>query len=225
VDDILESQLPNNNIIAIDGTSGSGKSTVARGLGTLLELNVLETGAYYRAATLQCLRMGLDPDNAEQALSAVEGMKFSYEGTPRLDGIDISDDIKSHDVVMNVSFISAHAQVRKILTRMMREWIVDHGGGVIEGRDITSVVTPHAKVRVFIDAPHEVRAKRRSSDPKDNINNLSHSEIAEGIALRDSIDSTRSVAPLIKADGVWEFDSSEFSPQEIIAEIARAFKA
>ncbi len=217
--------LPNNRIIAIDGTSGSGKSTIARGLGAILELDVFETGSLYRATTLLCLRANADVDNEDSVLDVVSKMNFQYNGVPTLDGIDISDEIKNHEIVMNVSHVSVHPQVRSALTQIMRQWIREHDGGVVEGRDITTVVAPQAVLQIFIDAPAEVRAMRRASDPKDNINNLSESEIAQGIAYRDSLDSTRAASPLKRAQGVWEIDSSLMNPEEIIAEIANAYNS
>lgn len=221
--ELTPDELPNERIIAIDGTSGSGKSTVARGLGTALGMHVLETGSLYRAATLICLESDIDVHDEDEVCTVVEEMDFRYEGEPFLGLRHIAADIRAREVAMNVSHVSVHPRVRAMLTQLMRHWIVQHGGGIIEGRDITTVVAPQAKVRVYIDAPEEVRAARRHSDPSDNTENRTQSEIQEVIALRDNLDSTRSASPLVRADGVPEIDSSQYSPEQIIKAIIESF--
>lgn len=222
--DLQADELPNERIIAIDGTSGSGKSTVARGLGAELGLHILETGSLYRAVTLVCLENGIDVHDEEEVLKAIDDLHFRYENGPYIDSRNISSDIRSHEVAINVSHVSIHPKVRAKLTQIMRHWIVQHGGGVVEGRDITTVVAPDAAIRVFIDAPEDVRAKRRQIDPNDNTEQRTQSEIQEVIALRDKIDSTRTASPLTRADGVPEIDSSQYSADHIIHAIADAFK-
>lgn len=221
---ITSSELPNENIVAIDGTSGSGKSTIARALAKILGLSVLETGSLYRIATLMCLRAKIDVHDEDRVLAAVDGMDFAYEGFPSLDGVDVSVDIKNHDVVLNVSHVAVHPHVRAVLTQIMRHWIVEHGGGVVEGRDITTVVAPEAKLRVFVDAPAEIRAQRRASDPHDNVHNLSQQEIAHGIQLRDSIDSSREDSPLMKIDGVIEIDTTLYPLEETVLKLVDLYQ-
>ncbi|HMS25508.1 MAG TPA: (d)CMP kinase [Acidimicrobiia bacterium] len=221
--ELTADELPNERIIAIDGTSGSGKSTVARGLGKDLGMHVLETGSLYRAVTLICLENDIDVHDEDAVCVAVEEMDFRYEGEPYLGLRHINADIRAREVAMNVSLVSVHPRVRAMLTQLMRHWIVQHGGGVIEGRDITTVVAPQAKVRVYIDAPEDVRAARRHSDPSDNTENRSQSEIQEVIAFRDNLDSTRTASPLVRADGVPEIDSSLYSAEKIISAIMESF--
>lgn len=221
--EISVDELPNERIIAIDGTSGSGKSTIARGLGAYLGMHVLESGSMYRAVTLLCIENNVDVNDEYQICKLIEDMHFRFDGEPYLDSRHIGKDIRSHEVARNVSHVSVHEKVRSMLTQLMRHWIVQHGGGVIEGRDITTVVAPSARIRVFIDAPEGVRASRRQNDPKDNIEKRTREEIQSVIAMRDKIDSSRSVSPLTKADGVSEIDTSKHSPEEIIAAIAIAF--
>ena len=225
ITDIQNSDLPNERSIAIDGTSGSGKSTVARGLGKVLDLNVLETGSLYRAATLLCLENNVDVHNEKEICKLIDNMNFRDENGPFLDSRNISTDMRSHEVAINVSHVYVHPLVRERLTHLMRHWIVQHGGGIIEGRDITTVVAPLAKVRVFIDAPEEIRAARRSVDPSDNTENRTTSEIQEVIALRDKIDSSRKASPLVRGDGVSEIDSSKATPDQIIEAILLSFKS
>lgn len=221
--ELTADDLPNDRIIAIDGTSGSGKSTVARGLGAELALHVLETGALYRAVTLVCIENNIDVHDEAGICKAISDMHFRFEKEPYLDSRNISSEIRSHEVAVNVSHVSVHAKVRALLTQMMRHWIVQHGGGIIEGRDITTVVAPHAKIRLFIDAPEEVRAQRRSADPSDNTENRTAEQIQEVLALRDKIDSSRAASPLKKVDGVTQIDTSLYSPEQIIFAIAASF--
>ncbi len=221
--DLTTEELPNDRIIAIDGTSGSGKSTVARGLGTELGLHVLETGSLYRATTLLCLENNVDVHDEDAVCNVVREMHFRFDSEPYLDARNIAADIRTHEVAVNVSHVSVHPRVRALLTQLMRHWIVQHGGGVVEGRDISTVVAPDARIKVFIDAPEDVRAARRSSDPADNTEQRTQSQIQEVIAMRDKLDSTRTASPLTKADGVPEIDTSLYSPDHIIAAIAQAF--
>lgn len=221
--DLTSTESPNERIIAIDGTSGSGKSTVARGLGSELGLHVLETGSLYRAVTLLCLENNVDVHNEDLVCSVVEDMHFRFEEEPFLDARNISADIRTHEVAANVSYVSVHPKVRAMLTQLMRHWIVQHGGGIVEGRDITTVVAPEARLRVFIDAPEDVRAARRSSDPNDNKEQRTQAQIQDVIAMRDKLDSTRSASPLSRADGVPEIDTSLYTPNQIIEAIADSF--
>lgn len=223
--ELSSEELPNERIIAIDGTSGSGKSTVARGLASALGMHVLETGSLYRAATLLSIENNIDVHDEDRICSIISEMNFRYESEPFLDARKITNDIRSHEVAINVSHVSVHPRVRELLTQIMRHWIVQHGGGVVEGRDITSVVAPNAKVRVFIDAPEEVRALRRQVDPNDNTEQRTKEEIQSVIALRDKIDSSRKASPLTKVEGVMEIDSSQYTPQEIIDAIIEVFES
>lgn len=222
---ISADDLPNARIIAIDGTSGSGKSTIARELAKHVDLKVLETGSLYRATTLLCLENRVSVDDEKSIVSLIEDMHFRYEDGPYLDSRNIKEDIRSHEVAINVSHVSVHEKVRELLTQKMRHWIVQHGGGIIEGRDITTVVAPQAKIRIFIDAPEEIRAQRRQSDPKDNTSNRSEEEIKSVISMRDKIDSSRKASPLTKAPGVYEIDTSKNSIDEIVSGILESFKS
>lgn len=144
------SALPNDRIIAIDGTSGSGKTTVTRGLGKVLDLPVLETGSLYRAVTLLSLEANVDVHDEQAALAIARDMDFHYDGAPLVGDRDITQDVRSADVVDHVSYVSSHEKVRAVLTSIMQDWIEEHGGGIVEGRDITTVVAPHARIRILL---------------------------------------------------------------------------
>lgn len=210
--------------IAIDGPSGSGKSTLSYALSDALGLKVLETGTLYRCVTLLCLEQGVDVHDEDAVLNVATSMDFHFDNrVVKLDDRDVSSRIREHDVVLNVSHVSVHGKVREILTNKMQNWIAEHQGGILEGRDITTVVAPHAKVRIYLDAPQEVRIDRRSEDKKDSASNLSMQDVKESIALRDRIDSNREVNPLTKADGVIELDSHENSVSELVDFIVKEY--
>jgi cytidylate kinase len=224
MNDITSEELPNERIIAIDGTSGSGKSTIARNLSAALDLPLLETGSLYRSLTLLCRENDVDVDDEDAVLRQEEQMEFSYNDFPQLGTRNVSEAIRAHDVVMHVSQVSVHEKVRERLTQRMRRWILEQGGGVLEGRDITTVVAPQAHVRLYIDAPEEIRTQRREADPKDNTEGLSIEQIREGLAFRDKLDSTRAASPLTKAEGVWEIDTSVHSLDEIVTSVVDAYQ-
>lgn len=223
--DISAQDLPNERIIAIDGTSGSGKSTIARGLSTALGLHVLETGSLYRAVTLICIEQQVDVHDEDAVCEVTKSMDFRYENGPFIGARNISSEIRTHEVTILVSHVSVHRKVRELLTQMMRQWIVQHEGGVIEGRDITTVVAPNAQMRLFIDAPEDIRASRRSIDPNDNTEMHTQKEIQKVLAYRDNLDSTRTASPLTKAEGVTQIDTSLYPPEHIISAIADAFNS
>ncbi|MFN8015098.1 MAG: (d)CMP kinase [Acidimicrobiia bacterium] len=221
--DIGIEELPNDRIIAIDGTSGSGKSTITRALATKLGLHYLETGSLYRAVTLICLENNVDVNDEQAVLEVAEEMHFRFDGDSHLDSRNISEDIRSHDVAINVSLVSVHAKVRAKITQLIRHWIVQHGGGVIEGRDITTVVAPKAKLRIYIDAPEEIRAQRRHSDANDNATSRTKDQIQEVLSMRDKIDSGRKASPLTKAKDVPLIDTSKYSVDEITTSLSNSF--
>lgn len=213
------------NTIAIDGPSGSGKSTLAYALSNALNLKVLETGSLYRCVTLLCLENNIDVHNADDVLAIAESLDFHFENrVVTLGDRDVSSRIREHDIVLNVSHVSVHGEVRDVLSEKMRQWVEEHEGGILEGRDITTVVLPDAKVRIFLDAPENVRIERRSEDENDSASSQNIEDVKESIQLRDRIDSTREVNPLTKADGVIELDSSKYSVTELVDFIVEEYK-
>lgn len=219
-------EVPADRIVAIDGPSGSGKSTVARGVATALGLEVLDTGAMYRAVTCAVLRAGADPADGERAAEIARASTITVErGTTILDGDDVSAEIRGPEVTGAVSAVSAHPAVREVLVRRQREWASTHGGGVIEGRDIGSVVFPRARVKAFLTASHEERARRRQRDEAAAAREASVAEIQAAMARRDDADSSRVTSPLRTADGATMVDTTDRTPEEVVAEIVAAFRA
>ena len=214
----------NESTIAIDGPSGSGKSTLSYALGNYLDLAVLESGTLYRCVTLKCIELNVDVHDETEVAEIAENLNYEFNNRMTiLDGRDVSQRIREHDVVLLVSHVSVHEKVRSALTYKMQNWILDHKGGVIEGRDITTVVAPNAKVRIFLDAPEDIRIKRRSQDVNDSASSKSEEEVAESILIRDKIDSNRKVNPLRKIEGVIELNSHDYSVEALAELIVKEY--
>ena len=198
-------------VVAIDGPVGSGKSTVAKAVAARLDLPYLESGAMYRVVALAALRRGIDPaaDDAGDVLTALAAEVDMEVGERVLvDGLDVTADLRSTDVGRAVSAIAANAGVRAELVRRQREWVEGHGGAVVEGRDIGSVVFPDAELKVFLTASAAERARRRELD-----------ETADDLARRDLIDSTRAVSPLIVPQGAVVVDTTARPIDDVVDEI------
>jgi cytidylate kinase len=204
-------------VIAIDGPAGSGKSTVARRLAERLELEYLDTGAMYRAVTFAALRRGIDPADQEPVaqLAASVDLEVAKDHV-RVDDVDATIEIRGPEVSRAVSLVAANPGVRAEMVRRQREWAADRGGGVIEGRDIGSVVFPDAVLKVYLSARPEVRAERRAAEVTD----LDYETVAADMARRDALDQGRETAPLRQADGAVELDTSDMSVDEIVADLA-----
>lgn len=201
-------------VIAIDGPAGSGKSTVARRLADALGLEYLDTGAMYRAVTFAALGRNIDPDDGERLGQVAEEMELSIsaDGTVVVDGVDATTEIRGPEVTRAVSSVAAHPQVRTELVSRQREWARVRNGGVLEGRDIGSVVFPDAVMKIYLSARPEVRAARRAKEVSD----LEFDEVAADLARRDALDSSRQNDPLRHADGATEVDTSNLTIDEVV---------
>ncbi|MFP3881118.1 MAG: (d)CMP kinase [Actinomycetota bacterium] len=208
-------------IVTLDGPGGTGKSTVSRAVAARAGLPHLDTGAYYRAATLAVLRAGVDPDDPEAVYRIVSRMSMDQEGDRMyLDGEDVSTEIRGEAVTSAVSDVSAHPKVRKLLVEKQRAWAEEHGGGVVEGRDIGSVVFPDAEVKVFLDASPKVRARRRALETGERFE-----EVLEDLKRRDGLDSTRPASPLMVPEGAVVLDTSELSIDQVVEQLLGLIEA
>ena len=203
-------------VIAIDGPAGAGKSTVARALAARLGLDYLDTGAMYRGVTFAALRRGIDPDDVEPVAHLVIDLDLEViDTTIKVDGQDASLEIRGPEVTRAVSMVAANPLVRTELRRRQVQWAQEHGGGVIEGRDIGTVVFPDAELKLFLTAAPEVRAGRRHKEVAD----LNYEEVAASIAERDARDQGRDTNPLIKASDAVLIDTTDRPVDDIVDEI------
>lgn len=206
-------------VIAIDGPAGAGKSTVARRVAVATGLPFLDTGAMYRCVALAAMRNGVDPSDGDAVghLANRVTIDLSEEGVS-LDGVDVTDEIRAERVSATVSLIAVHSSVRTAMRDQQRAWVRAREGGVVEGRDISTVVFPDAILKVFLTASPEVRARRRVDQVGGNVD-----EIAAAIAERDRIDSTRADSPLRPADDAVVIDSSDLSTDAVVAMIVESY--
>jgi cytidylate kinase len=212
------------DVIAIDGPVGAGKSTVAQAVSSRLGMARLESGAMYRAVALAALRKGLDLDDGGALGSLARGMSLEVNATVLLDGEDVTDALRQEEVSEASSVVARHGDVRAELVRRQRVWIERHRGGVVEGRDIGTVVAPDATLKVFLTASLAERARRRaeelaggrSGEPADTAD---LAQVAEALAVRDRADATRLVSPLAAADDAVVLDTTGRSVEDVVDEV------
>ena len=202
-------------VIAIDGPAGSGKSTVARAVAERLRLPYLDTGAMYRAVAFAAMRRGIDPEDAAPVADLASHVHLEVGETVVVDGVDATIEIRSPEVTRAVSTVAANPDVRKQLVLRQREWVEEHGGGVVEGRDIGTVVFPEAELKVYLDAEDRERANRRSKEMLD----LHYDQVAADIARRDHIDSTRPASPLSVAEDAVRIDTTGRDIDAVVNEV------
>ena len=201
-------------VIAIDGPAGSGKSTVAKAVASRLGLDYLDTGAMYRSVAFAALRGGVDPEDAEVVSNLARNIDLQIDtnGTVIVDDVDATIEIRGPEVTRAVSIVAANPDVRKEMRARQRQWVAKRGGGVMEGRDIGTVVFPEARLKVFLDASPEVRAARRSKEVSD----LSYETVATDLARRDALDQNRTHDPLRTASDAVTIDTSDLTVDQIV---------
>ena len=216
-------------VIAIDGPAGSGKTSVARAVAGRLGLEYLDTGAMYRAVTFAVLRAGGDPADDGFSANMARAIDLRVEQEQVfVDGVDATVEIRGRSVNRAVSLVAANPEVRSELVARQREWVRRRGGGVLEGRDIGTVVFPDAEVKVYLTAAPAVRALRRArqdgladaGNPPDGDPGAAGVEaVAVDLARRDMIDSTRRAAPLAVAPDALVIDTTDMTFDETIDQI------
>ena len=212
-------------VVAIDGPSGAGKSTVARGVADVLGSSVLDTGAMYRSVTLAVLDRGVDPEDGVSCAEIARTADIDLRDGILLDGRDVTAEIRGPAVTAGVSTVSAHPGVRAVLVARQRDWADTHSGGVVEGRDIGTVVFPDAAVKVFLTASDDERARRRQRDEIAAAREVDVECVREELERRDRLDSTRSASPLLAAPDAFVVDTTELAISEVVAEIVDRYRA
>jgi cytidylate kinase len=217
--------LSSSVVVAIDGPSGSGKSSTSRGAAVRLGLRYLDTGAMFRAVTWYVLQHGVDLSDpsaiaAHAAEPVIESGTDPLGPTITVDGEDVATAIRGEHVNAAVSVVSAVPEVREHLLKLQREVIGD-GGIVVEGRDIGSVVAPDADVKLFLTADPAARAVRRAAEEGGS----DVTATRESLLARDRIDSGRATVPLTMPEGAHHIDTTPLSLDEVIAQVVALVEA
>jgi cytidylate kinase len=212
-------------IIAIDGPSASGKSTTAKGVAEELDILHLNTGAMYRAVTWACINSNIKLVKSLQLSAFIDTLSISFDtqNKIRLNGRDISKEIRKTEITSKVSIISAISYVREKMVNKQR-LIAKNLDCVMEGRDIGTVVFPNADYKFFLDAKPEIRAKRRMLDLMLIGENKSFEDLVEEIKMRDYLDSNREISPLIKAKDAIIIDTTNLTMDKQIKKITSLIK-
>ena len=206
-------------VIAIDGPAGAGKSTIAKALSARLHMKYLDTGAMYRAVTFEAMLREMDLSDQEAITQLAQECDL-HVGIDRviINGHDATTAIRGPEVTGSVSKVAANSGVRTEMRIRQQEWASAHGGGVIEGRDIATVVFPEAILKVFLTATPQVRAQRRVDQDGGDV-----AQIAAAISERDLLDSTRSDSPLASSRDSVVVDTSDRAIDDVVDEIEKLF--
>ena len=206
--------------VAIDGPAGSGKSTISKRVCSILGFVHIDTGAMYRAVTLEALNRGVDLEDPDSYSFLVE-ITITYENDKIfLNGKSVGREIRSTRVAENVSTVAKMAVVRHKMVELQQK-AAEHGKVIMDGRDIGYVVLPNADVKIFLTASVEERAKRRFLENQATGKNETYEEILEGIIARDYKDSNRDLNPLRQAEDAILLDTTKMNIDEVVLEIVR----
>ncbi len=210
------------DVIAIDGPAGSGKSTIAPLVAAQVGLKHLDTGLMYRAISFRGLTLGIDVADEQAYADLADEIEFTVldGGVVEIEGAKYKEELRAEDVSAIVSPISANVDVRNELVKRQRSWIVENSGGVLDGRDIGTVVYPEARLKIFLVADIDERARRRADQTGQHLD-----QIRSAIEKRDHADSTRESMPLKKADDAIEVDTTELSIDQVVAKVTELYAA
>ena len=207
-------------IITLDGSSGAGKSTIAKLVAKKISFKYLDTGAMYRAVTLYMIKHNINTDNNSEVISALDNLSINFDNNGRiyLDNEDVTEEIRSIEVVNLVSKVSSISAVRQNMVSLQRK-IAEGGNYVVDGRDIGSVVFPNAEYKFYMDASLDERAKRRYKEELSKGKNLTYEEVRESIRKRDEFDSNREDSPLVVPKNANIIDTTSMTIDEVAEEI------
>jgi cytidylate kinase len=216
-------------IVAIDGPAASGKSTVARAIASDLGMAYLDTGAMYRALAVEAQRRGVALDDVEALTHLANDavIRFSHadgSGLPthvEIDGRDVTRDIRTPAADLAVSPVSAVAGVRAAMVAQQRRISQEQQDTVLEGRDIGTVVFPHADLKIFLTASAEERARRRTIDMERRGADMTYAEVLADLQRRDTYDSSRTASPLVRAEDAVELDTTGMTVGDVVAFVER----
>lgn len=208
-------------IVAVDGPSGTGKSTMCRALAKRMGAKYVDTGAMYRVATLAVLRAGVDPAGTARVIEATADLPLAVSDDPDstqvlLGGEDVKDEIRGPEVTRHVSAVSAIPEVRVNLVELQRKLTREAGRAIVEGRDIGTVVLPDAPAKIFMTASAEVRAQRRYNQDIAAGREADFDAVLADVQRRDDADSSRAASPLRPAEDAVLVDTSELTPDEVL---------
>lgn len=209
-------------IIAIDGPSGAGKGTLARGLADVLAYRHVDTGAMYRAVAWKALHEGVSLEDEDSVATLARAAVLTLDnGRVRIDGDDVTRDIRTPEIDRAAAAVARLPRVRRLLAERQRAiGLTEPRGIVMEGRDITTVVFPDADVKVYVDAAPEERARRRASDPAHSGGDASSlAGVQQDLEARDTSDSTRTVAPLARAADATYIDTTGMSVADVVEKV------
>lgn len=213
--------LPNARVIALDGPGGSGKSTVAKLVAKESGLPYLDTGAMYRAITFGVMQRGIDPADWTAIDQVLADIDLDLSATSIVvDGVEATNAIRGVEVTTNVSAVAANPRVRVALVELQQIWIEKSGGGVLEGRDIGTVVVPNAALKIFVTASVRERARRRALEIGADID-----EVEADLLRRDKLDTEREESPLRAADDAVTVDTTKHEIGEVVEIIIGLAKA
>ncbi|OHR19819.1 (d)CMP kinase [Corynebacterium sp. HMSC034A01] len=220
--DTLSNMENGGLIVAVDGPSGTGKSTMCRALAKRLDAEYVDTGAMYRVATLAVLRAGVDPADTAKVIEATADLPLEVSDDPDstevlFAGEDVKGEIRGAEVTKHVSAVSAIPEVRVNLVELQRKLAREAGRAIVEGRDIGTVVLPDAPAKVFMTASAEVRAKRRYDQDVAAGREADFDVVLADVQRRDEADSSRATSPLKPADDAVLVDTSQMTPDEVLA--------
>ena len=208
-------------IVAIDGPAGAGKSTIAKALAIALNIPYLDTGAMYRMVTYAALRDGIDLNDESTVADIAKSMNVVMSSDRFIvDDVDVTDIIRGPQVTEAVSTVAALSSVRSELRAAQRTWVENAGGGVVEGRDIGTVVFPDATLKVFLTASPAVRAQRRVAQSGGDV-----VVIEEQIRQRDHLDSTRADSPLRESNDSLFIDTTDLSIDAVVKQITSSVES